>query len=427
MKTLLKGGTLLDQNARLTKDCDLLIDGGKIAQMGPGLGAEDAQVVDCSGMVISSGLPVLHAHSPMHILRGLAEDVHVKDWFNREIWPYESKITKEDIYWGTRLCCAEMIDNGVTVFADHYFQGETVAAAVKDAGMRADIAHTAFGLDGDPSGDIAETRRLLELFAGDEQIHIRYGPHSTYICTPKVLVQLVDAAKEDGVGIHIHMSETWVEEKESRDSFGRSHSRLLNDAGGFDIPCIVAHGLWAPEADLELLQGEKTFVASCPKTYMKLGAGKGTIWDHWQKVNLCFGTDGAASSNTVSVLEQARLFALVGKMKDQAEDFRLEDIWRALQNGHRGLNFGTGRLEAGAPADLVVWDLQDANTAPLYNPLAAILYSADRGNVRHTIVGGRFLKKDGKLAEDIGTVVKEATRCAEGISVRGKGESRVFF
>ncbi len=425
-KLLLRGGTLLDEEARLTRDTDLLVEGGVIAALGQNLDPAGARVADCAGMVVSPGLPVLHAHSPMHILRGLAEDVDADDWFNKEIWPYESKITPEDIYWGTRLCCAEMADCGVTVFADHYFEAESVARAVRDSGLRADIASTAFAMDGDAAGDIAETRRLLGLFAGDDRVRIRYGPHSTYLCTPQALGDLVAAAKADGVGIHIHMSESQEEERASLRLYGKSHCQVLDAAGGFGLPCIMAHGLWMTEEDLALL-GPDTFVAACPKTYLKLGMGRGTLWDHWQRLNLCIGTDGAASSNTVSALEQARLFALVGKLEGRAAEFRLEDIWRMLMRGHRAMDFGTGVLGVGAPADLVVWDLNDPGTAPLYNPLAAILYSADRTNVRHTLVAGRFLKRDGKPVQDPAELLAQADRCARGISARGKGVSRLFF
>lgn len=151
MKLLLTHATLLDEEARLTRERDLLLENGTISAVGEALSDPEAETVDCAGMVISPGLPVLHAHSPMHILRGLAEDVNIDDWFNEEIFPYESKITPEDIYWGSRLCCAEMAENGVTAFADHYFHGEEVARAAKDTGIRVDLAATAFGFGGDAS------------------------------------------------------------------------------------------------------------------------------------------------------------------------------------------------------------------------------------------------------------------------------------
>lgn len=422
---LFRGATLLDHRGILTPDTDLLVEEGHIRAMGRGLEPGDAQVVDCTGMVLSPGLPVLHAHSPMHILRGLAEDVTPDAWFNEEIWPYESKITPEDIYWGSRLCAAEMADCGVTAFADHYFQAREVIRAAGDTGLRVNMAPTAFGLDR-VEKDIAETLTLREDFSANSLVKITFGPHAPYTCGPQALAQVAQAAREAGMGLHLHLAETKEQQEESLRLHGKTPAGVVAEAGGFQVPCIVAHGLWMAPEDVPLL-GKDTFVAVSPKTYMKLGMGTGTLWDQWDRLNLCIGTDGAASSNTVNPLEQARLFALLGKLPGRAGEFRLQELWQLLMNGHRALGFGTGRLEPGAPADLVVWDLNTPNTAPVYNPLAAILYSADRGNVLHTVVAGRFVKRDGRLVQDTAPLLAEAARCAQALSIRGKGVSRLFF
>lgn len=424
---LLKNCNLIDETAAVTPGRDLLIRDGLIAARGPGLSAgPDARAVDCSGLFVSPGLTVLHAHSPMHILRGLAEDVNIDDWFNREIWPYESKIRPEDIYWGARLCCAEMLDNGVTAFADHYFHGEQIAKAARETGIRADIAGTVFAFDGDPGPESAPVLALIEQYRDDPMVNIRFGPHSPYICSPAVLRELVETAKKAGCGIHLHISETRAQVEESRQKYGKTPFRVAAEAGCFTLPCIAAHGLWIEEEDLSLL-GPDTYLPVSPKTYMKLGMGKGSIWQLWQRVNLCIGTDGAASSNTVSPLEQARLFALLGKWEDRAEEFRLADLWRLLMRGHGALNFRSGRLEPGSAADLVFWDLDTPHTAPIYDPLAAILYSADSRNIRHVMVAGEFVKKDGKLKADPAPVLENAARCAREISIRGKGVSKLYF
>lgn len=423
---LLKNCNLIDETGKITSGEDLLVREIAIAARGPGLRAEGAEEMDCSGLFVSPGFTVLHAHSPMHILRGLAEDVNIDDWFNKEIWPYESKIREEDIYWGARLCCAEMLENGVTAFADHYFHGEQIAKAARETGIRADIAGTVFAFDGNPEPEAAPVLALMEQYRDDPMVKIRFGPHSPYICSPAVLSALVEMAKEAGGGIHLHISETKAQVEESRRKYSKTPFEVAAEAGCFTVPCIAAHGLWIEESDLALL-GPDTYIPVSPKTYMKLGMGKGQIWELWQRVNLCIGTDGAASSNTVAPLEQARLFALLGKWEDRAEGFRLTDIWRLLMRGHGALRFGSGKLEAGGAADLLFWDLDTVQTAPLYNPLAAILYSADSRNIRHVMVAGEFAKKDGKLKTDTAPALENAARCAREISIRGKGVSKLYF
>lgn len=427
MPLLLKACNLIDETGRITSGEDLLIREGRIAARGAGLAPPpDTPALDCSALFVSPSFAVLHAHSPMHILRGLAEDVNIDDWFNREIWPYESKILPEDIYWGARLCCAELADHGVTAFADHYFHGEEIARAAGETGIRADIAGTVFAFDGNPEPELAPILALMERYRGDPMVHIRIGPHSPYICSPAVLRTLVEAAREAGGGIHLHISETRAQVEESRRKYGKTPFAVAAGAGCFTVPCIAAHGLWIEEADLGYL-GEDTYLPVSPKTYLKLGMGRGHIWEMREKVNLCIGTDGAASSNTVDPLEQARLFALLGKWEDRAEDYTLAETWRLLMRGHRALPFGTGSLAPGAAADLCFWDLDTVQTAPLYSPLAAILYSADSRNIRHVMAAGRFVKKDGALLCGTASLLENAARCAREISLRGKGESKLYF
>lgn len=425
-KLLLQGGSLIDETGRLQKGQDILICGGKIAAIGEKLAAADAQTVDCSGSYITPGFAVLHAHSPMHILRGLAEDVNIDDWFNARIFPYESKLTDRDVYCGARLCMAELLENGVTVFADHYFGSRQVAQAAMDIGIKCDLAPTIFGFGGDAGKEIDETRMLIREYGGNSLLRVRFGPHSPYLCQPRVLRQVVDAARECGVGIHLHVSETAAQVNKSNSDHGKTPFAVTAAAGGFTVPCIVAHGLWIEEDDLRLL-AQDTFVAISPKTYMKLGMGKGGLWKYWDRINLCIGTDGAASSNTVDPLEQLRLFALLGKWEDRAEEFTTTQLWQILMNGHRALPFDSGRLAPGAAADLNVWRLDKPNTAPAHDPLAAIIYSGNRGNIQHTIVNGSFVKKDFALVHDISGLMTEAEELAEGIRRRGMGETQLSF
>ena len=185
MSTLFQNATLIDEQGRLSPHTDLLVEGGLIARIGPHLPAEGARGIDCTGQFLTPGLCNLHAHTPMNIFKGIAEDVNIDDWFNRELWPYESKITDEDIYWGSKLAIAEMAQNGVTAFADHYFGGAMIAQAARECGLRADIAYTAFGFGGDAAAEIQATEDLMDACAGDPLVQVRFGPHSPYMCTPE--------------------------------------------------------------------------------------------------------------------------------------------------------------------------------------------------------------------------------------------------
>ncbi|MBR5004865.1 MAG: amidohydrolase family protein, partial [Erysipelotrichaceae bacterium] len=145
MKKLFKNVNIITHEGDILEHQDVLIENELIREVGTDLKLEDAEVIECGGKYMAPGFVALHAHSPMNIFKGIAEDVHIDDWFNREIWPYESKMSEEDIYWGTKLACAEMLNNGITAFADHYFKSDVIAKAYKQCGIKADIAYTIFG------------------------------------------------------------------------------------------------------------------------------------------------------------------------------------------------------------------------------------------------------------------------------------------
>lgn len=416
------------QNHRNIEISDGIITGVEDYEAGAA-SPEAGEAVCCRDYVITPGLVNMHAHAAMNIFRGIAEDVSADAWFNEMIWPYESRMTDEDVYLGTKLAIAEMVNHGVTAFADHYFGEKQVLDAVRETGIRADIAPTIFGMAGNLSGRLTEVSDLAEQYrAQSPNIHVRFGPHSPYTCPEPYLSEIIRAAKAGRSGIHLHISETKEQVEQSLAATGKTPFQVCYEAGCFDMHCLVAHGLWIADEDVKYL-GEDTWFGLCAKTYMKLAMGDGGIYRNKEKLNFSFGTDGAASSNTLDILEQARHFALIGKyICDDPTTYTVPYIWSRLMDGHRALGFHTGKLEAGYNADLVIWDLRKVNTFPVYHPLTALLYSADAANARYTMVGGRFLKYDGKLTcVDEDRLLAEVKAAQKKLVERGKGKAAVIY
>ena len=427
MNKLFKNVHIIDHEGNIIRNKDIYVVGTKIEEVGDSLSYENCEVIDCTDKFIAPGFVVMHAHSPMNIFKGIAEDVTIDDWFNKEIWPYESKMEDKDVYWGAKLACIEMIQNGVTCFADHYFKSDLIAQACIECGLKADIAPTIFGFGGDCSQELQYAVDFFTKYQNNDLIQPRLGPHSPYICSKDVLKTIVNKAKELNCGIHIHMSETNQQVIDSKAQYNQTPFEVLNECGGFDVPCICAHSLWIEKEDLQYLN-DTTCVAISPKTYTKLGMGKGHLWELYQHMNVTSGNDGCASSNTLDPLQQIQMFALIGKWEDKATDYALKDMWKILMNGHNYLNFNSGRIEKGYSADFNIIDLNKFNTAPVYNPLAAILYSVQPAiNITDTIINGQFVKKDGSLIMDEKEVVSMASQCAKEIYQRGKGQSKIFF
>ena len=426
-KILLKNGKIIDENGLVSESRNIYISEGKIEKVTDQV-IDGYEEIDCTGYYISPSFVNLHTHSPMNIMKGIAEDISIENWFNERIFPYESKLVGEDVYWGTYLAAAEMINNGVTAFADHYFFQEFVYKAVEDIGIRADIASNIFGLADDYEKQLEDSIEFVKKYKGkNERIGLRLGPHAPYTCPAEKLTEIINAAKELNVGIHIHLSETKEQVEDSIKLTGKTPFEVLYESGGFTLNTIIAHGLWLTEEDLKYLSDE-TFFALSPKTYMKLSMGKGNIYELKDSINYSFGTDGAASSNTLSPLEQARLFALNGKfLTDNPVDFKVEDIWKKLMDGHRALNFNTGKIKEGYSADLLIWDLNQVTTFPLYNELTSIIYSSTAENIKCTMVEGEFLKYDGKLKANVPNILENVKRIQENILLRGKGKGKVEY
>lgn len=429
---LLKDASLLNEKAECILHQNLYVQDGKILKIvdkDQDDGSIQAQeTIACAGYYVSPGLANLHVHTAMNIFKGIAEDVTADAWFNEMIWPYESKMTDEDVYMGTMLGIAEMLNNGVTVFADHYFGEEQVLKAVKDTGIRGDLAPTIFGATPDFPERLAQAKEFIVNHRNDsDKIAFHMGPHANYTCPGETLGQIVDEAKALKLPIHLHVSEEDVQVEKARRETGMTPFGILHEAGGFDCKVLIGHGLWIEEDDLKYLK-EDTWFAFCPKTYMKLASGRGGFFDYYKQLNYGFGTDGAASSNTLNPVEQARLFGLLGKYQDRnSAAFTATEIWQHLMAGHQAFPFGSGRLVQGAPADLVIWDLHQLDTFPFYSPISAILYSSNSQNVKYTMVAGEFLKYDGKLKMDTQALIREAIGLQKALLARGKGKAEVTY
>lgn len=433
MKTcLLKDASLIIEDASCRMNQNLYVENGKISRIVDAdrdEGEKKAdEVIDCSRYYVSCGIPNLHVHTAMNIFKGIAEDVTPDQWFNEMIFPYESKMTEEDIYLGTKLGIAEMINNGVTVFADHYFGEEQVLRAVKDTGIRGDLAPTIFGSSPDFKERLDQVTEFIRNHREDSsRVAFHMGPHSNYTCPMDTLGEMADRAKAMELPVHLHLAEEELQVKMAMEACGKTPFGMIQEAGMFDCKVLVAHGLWVQEEDLKYIK-EDTCFAICPKTYMKLGSGIGGFFKYYQQIPYAFGTDGAASSNTLNPVEQARLFALLGKyLDDDGASHKTEDMWRHLMAGHEAFPFGTGKMKEGAPADLVIWDLNQPDTYPVYHPVTSILYSSSSQNVRYTMVEGEFLKYDGKLMLDQGELLRETAEAQRALIARGKGKANVSY
>jgi 5-methylthioadenosine/S-adenosylhomocysteine deaminase len=421
--------------ARVLPGHALAIEAGRIAaiapEISPGLGRER---LDAKGMLAVPGFVNSHAHVPMGLFRGVAEDVTIDQWFNHFIWPMETNLTDDDVYWGAMLGIAEMIEAGVTCVADHYFAMGEVARAVDEAGMRALLAWTLFS--GDTEAQSLE--RSAEFVgrwqgAGAGRIRTWLGPHSPYTCTPAFLAQIAGLARSLDVGVHIHLSETADQVALSRQQHGKSPVAVARDAGLFEVPTIGAHAAHLDDDDIAIFARHGVAIGSTPKTEMKLGIGVAPVVDlRARGVTVGLGSDGAGSSNSYDILEAARLLALLEKhsRRDPTALPVGEALALASREGARALGLAgvCGELRVGLQADIALIRRDSPHAQPLHSPAATLLYSATPADVDTVLVAGRLLMRERRLLTiDKGRVLREVAARAERLTRRRDGEQMAFY
>jgi 5-methylthioadenosine/S-adenosylhomocysteine deaminase len=429
-QVLIRGCDLLllsEEGAQIATGQDIAIEGNRIAGVEPTgqrIVPEGTKLVPAEHLLAVPGLINTHAHTAMVLFRGLVEDVTIDAWFNEFIWPLESNLTPEDVYWGTMLGLAEMIEAGVTQVADHYFFMDQVAQAVADAGMRGDLAWAAFGHEG--QAKLEETCAFVERWSGGAEGRIRtwLGPHAPYTTGPEFLEHAAKRADELGVGIHTHLSETQDQVRRSLEEHGITPVQMLAETGVLDRPAILAHCLFPEEGDFDLLASAHAGIAHAPKTYMKLGMGTAPLRRFREaSVPVGLATDGAVSSNTLDILEQLRLMALT--QKDAARDSTIMPVAQALQIAFQGsaavVNMGEdlGDLAPGKLADITLLRQEGLHLNPRYDPAANLVYAAGRADVHTVICDGKILLEEGQLTQiDKAEIKREVAKRLDRLSQR---------
>ncbi len=376
------------------------IEGNRIAYVGKDEIAGDLEI-DASGKFVLPGLFNAHTHLAMTLFRGYAEDMPLMDWLEKKIWRVERKLTPKDVYWGSMLGILEMIKTGTTAFSDLYIHMDEVAKAVGETGIRAVLCY-GMADRGDEEKAERELRIGTEFIknwdnAFNGRIKAIYGPHAPYTCTPEFLKRVKEEANRIGTLVHIHVSETKREVEEIRRRYGKTPVRLLNEIGFLDDKTVIAHGIWLDDVELRILKERGVSVAHCPVSNLKLASGIARVKDMLEiGINVCLGTDGAASNNTYNLFEEIKLTSLLQKVvTGRADALHAKDVLEmATKNGYRAYKIEGGELRKGKLADIILLERDRFNYCPVYDPLHSIVYASYGCEVSHVIVDGELILED---------------------------------
>jgi 5-methylthioadenosine/S-adenosylhomocysteine deaminase len=353
------------------------------------------------------GLVNVHGHAAMSLLRGIADDIPLKQWLEQVVWPMESKfVSAEFVRSGANLAIAEMISSGTTCFADMYFFPDQVASAALDANIRVQLASPVLDFPTiwaqDAEEYIYKATQLHDNYRNSELVHTAFGPHAPYTVSDQPLMKISTLAEELDVPIHMHVHETATEVEEAVQADGRRPLQRLAELGLLGPRLICVHATQLIDTEIELLAAHGASVAHCPESNLKLASGLCQVAKLLDAgVNVALGTDGCASNNDLDMFSEMRCAALLAKIV--AADASALPAAQALElatiNAARALGLDTviGSLETGKYADITAVNLDRLNTMPLYNPVSQLVYAAQASQVSHVWCGGKLIFENGEL------------------------------
>ncbi|OYT55207.1 MAG: hypothetical protein B6U72_00200 [Candidatus Altiarchaeales archaeon ex4484_2] len=397
--------TILIENVWLEGERkNIYVDGNRIGSLCSD-GSRDGEVIDGSNMAAIPGLINTHTHSAMTLFRGFGDDMLLHEWLEEKIWPVEVKLTEEDVYWGSKLACLEMIKSGTTCFNDQYWFMKGTARAVDDMGLRAFLAEAFIDLFDEEKAD--ESRKKTMDFVeyvesmGNDRIKAALGPHSLYTVSEESLRWFREYSDERDLLIHFHLAETEKESRDCMEKHGKYPVEYLQDIGFLCDRLIAAHCVWLSREEMEVLARYGVKVSHNPVSNMKLSVGSFFNYRDLKAsgVVVSLGTDGCASNNNLDLLEEMK-FAAVGQKAFSNDPTALpakKAFKMATLGGASSLRIKAGKIEEGKLADIVLVDLKKAALTPQHNLISNLVYSANGSCVDTVICNGRILMREGRV------------------------------
>lgn len=390
---------------------DIYIEGSVIARIVTSaddpcgqIPASGVEVVDCQGKTAMPAFVNMHTHAGMSLMRGIEEDVPLKEWIDR-IWEVESHIDGDFVYHATKVACLEMIKSGTVTFNDQYWFPLMARKAAVEMGLRPVISYVVLDHNNKEEAEFQKdecVRTYEESLGWKDGGLFSMAFHAIYSVSEEMMLWSAEFARKHGLKLHIHLSET---EKEVRDCMaghnGLSPVEYLDRLGILGPDVIAAHTLWLSDEDVRILGERKVNCVHNINSNTKLASGYRFRYNELRDVgaNVCIGTDGCASSNNLDMLEAMKTTALFQKAwRENPKALPLyELISLATRNGADALGLDTGRLEAGMQADICIVNTDSSFFLSPGSFLSNFIYSAHSDCIDSLISMGRFVMRNRKV------------------------------
>jgi len=368
---------------------------------------DQAEVFDLPNHVLMPGMVNAHTHASMSLFRGLADDLPLMEWLNQHIWPAESRWVDADfIRDGFELAAAEMIRSGTTCFNDMYFCPDILGHHAQKVGLRAVVGlivldfPTVWAKDADEY--LHKALAVFDEFKSHSLVTGAFAPHAPYTVSDKPLEKIAMYSSELDLPVHMHIHETAFEVVEAEKNSGKRPLQRLDQLNLLNPNLIAVHMTELNEFEIERIAEAGVHVAHCPESNLKLASGFCPVVELQKNgINVCLGTDGAASNNDLDMLGELRTASLLAK--GVSGDASACNTHRAIEmatiNGAKALGLGdkTGSIEVGKQADVIAIDMSAINSQPLYDPAAQVVYAANSRQVSHVWIAGQIQLCDFQL------------------------------
>jgi 5-methylthioadenosine/S-adenosylhomocysteine deaminase len=455
VRTLFKGGALLtmrDADAVRPESADVLIQGDRIAEVGPAIDATDAdRVIDATDMLLMPGMVNAHIHTEQNSFRGRYPGLPLEILM---LYAYPltgaAPLDSEAIYLRTLLAGIESLKSGVTSILDDVMevphqgleQLGSVFRAYDDVGMRANVSGHVINrpfFETIPYLEEALPERLKQKFlsipplgladymgfcreavarfhdTADGRLRYVVAPSGPQRCTEELLGTVAEFSRGSGVAFHIHILETRVQRVTGSRLYGKSLIQLMADLDALHEKTSIAHAIWIDEADIELIASRGASVAHNPVCNLRIGSGVAPLRSLLNAgVNVALGTDGISSNDSCRLFDVMKTAGLVHTLAtDDYDDWPTasEILWAATRGGARalGLEHEIGSIEPGKKADLVALDLCTSAFVPVNDLANQLVYAENGSSVRLVMVNGEIVVQDGACTKiDEAAVLREA-------------------
>jgi len=431
----------LDAQRREIRGGGVFIRGSRIEQVGPGaqLPNDADEVIDVGGHVVVPGLINTHHHMYQSLTRAVpgAQDCELFDWLKR-LYPIWARLVPEMIGVSTQVSMAELLLSGCTTTSDHLYvypngcRLDDSIEAARTIGMRfhacrgsMSVGVSKGGLPPDSMVEneaeiLKDSQRLIERYHDGRDgamLRIALAPCSPFSVSRELMRDSAVLARQYGVGLHTHLSESAADVAYSRERFQCTPAEYAEELGWTGRGVWHAHCVCLDEHGIGLFARTGTGVAHCPSSNMRLGSGIAPIRTMRERgVHVGLGVDGAASNDCSHLLLEARMAMLAARVRESnpsalsaRQALEMCTLGGAAVLGRDDI----GSLAPGKCADLVAFDVSGLDyTGALHDPLAALLFVAP-GRAALSIIHGRVVVRGGHLQTvDLGPLIERHNRLA---------------